>query len=60
MVLQESKIVLMSGIRLLFRISIVLSLLPNLLACQSASTTASDQLADDAVPYYNTPNFTPI
>ena len=60
MVLQESKIVLMSGIRLLFRISIVLSLLPNLLACQSASTTASDQLADDAVPYYNTPDFTPI
>nr|WP_240625848.1 SCO family protein [Spirosoma pollinicola] len=38
----------------------MLSLLPNLLACQSASTTTSDQLTDDAVPYYNTPDFTPI
>lgn len=59
--LQESKTALMSGIQFLFRTSLVAGLLSSLIACQSRDTTTTSQATDDAaVPYYNTPDFTPI
>ena len=46
----------MSGIRLLFRISLLVGLLAGLIACQQAAQIVDDE----TVPYYNTPDFTPI
>lgn len=58
--LQESKIALMSGIRSLFRISAVLGLIAFMIACRSADTRSATQAREDPVPYYNSPDFTPI
>ncbi|RYF75828.1 MAG: SCO family protein [Cytophagaceae bacterium] len=46
----------MSGIRSLLRISLAIALTALVIACQRNAGT----LANDAVPYYNTPDFTPI
>lgn len=62
--LQASKIALMSGIRSRWRLSLLVGLLVGLLiACQShetASTQTRGVEAENTVPYYNTPDFTPI
>ncbi|MFD2932366.1 SCO family protein [Spirosoma flavum] len=51
----------MSGIRLLFRINIVVGLLVFLFACHKTDTSDHNQTStNEAVPYYNTPDFTPI
>lgn len=54
--LRESKTALIAGIQLLLRIKLFISLLTCLTACQSTQ----QRVADEAVPYYNTPDFTPI
>lgn len=46
----------MSGIQSLFRISLSIATATTFLACQKQTGT----LAAEAVPYYNTPDFTPI
>lgn len=59
--LQESKIVSVSGIQFLFRTSLSVGLMACLVACQPGDTKTTSQVTtDDAVPYYNTPDFTPI
>ncbi|GAB2598729.1 SCO family protein [Spirosoma areae] len=45
----------MSGIQLRFRISLLISLLTGIFACQQ-----TNQVTSEAVPYYNTPDFTPV
>ncbi|ADB41118.1 SCO family protein [Spirosoma linguale] len=51
----------MSGIRFLFRTSIVVLWALSLVAChKQESTDGTEASIEEAVPYYNTPDFTPI
>ena len=51
----------MSGIQSLFRINIVVGLLACVFACQQTKTPDNAETAiGEAVPYYNTPDFTPV
>lgn len=51
----------MSGIQFLFRINLLVGLLAGLVACQQSNTSERQQTAlNEAVPYYNTPDFTPV
>ncbi|QIP12365.1 SCO family protein [Spirosoma aureum] len=52
----------MSGIQLLFRINSLLFLLAGLIGCRQSDETADRQqaLVSEPVPYYNTPDFTPV
>lgn len=58
--LRELPTASMSGIQLLFRISLLVGGLAYLVSCQQTNTSDQRQQTAKSVPYYNTPDFTPV